>query len=71
MVNSAEARNGFVLLPKRWVAERSFRWLASFRRLSRDIVRMSEVFACLHFVVFNLIMRPKIAMIGLGLGGNS
>jgi len=27
---------GFVLLPKRWVAERTFAWLGRWRRLSRD-----------------------------------
>ncbi|WP_146510749.1 transposase, partial [Thalassoglobus neptunius] len=27
---------GFVLLPKRWVAERTFSWLGRWRRLSRD-----------------------------------
>ncbi|EAQ77138.1 transposase, partial [Blastopirellula marina] len=27
---------GFVLLPKRWVVERTFSWLGRWRRLSRD-----------------------------------
>ena len=30
------AKRGFVLLPKRWVVERSFGWMARFRRLARD-----------------------------------
>ena len=27
---------GFTLLPKRWVVERTFAWLSSYRRFSRD-----------------------------------
>ena len=37
-----EAKKGLVLLPRRWVVERSFGWLARFRRLSRDYERLLE-----------------------------
>lgn len=43
IVKLPEAKKGFVLLPRRWVVERSFGWLAHFRRLSRDFERMPEV----------------------------
>lgn len=33
-------RNGFVLLPRRRVVERSFGWMARFRRLARDYERL-------------------------------
>ena len=36
VIKLAEAKRGFVLLPRRWVVERSFAWPARFRRLSRD-----------------------------------
>jgi transposase len=36
VVKLPEAEKGFVLLPKRWVVERSFAWAARFRRLARD-----------------------------------
>jgi putative transposase len=37
----AEAK-GFVLLPKRWVVERTFSWLGRWRRLSRDYEHRSD-----------------------------
>ncbi len=63
VVKLPEAKKGFVLLPRRWVVERSFAWLARFRRLSRDFERMPEVLAALHFVVFAMLMLPKAAML--------
>lgn len=59
IVKLPEARKGFVLLPRRWVVERSFGWLSRFRRLSRDFERLPQVLASLHFVVFAILMLPK------------
>ena len=61
IVKLAEAKKGFVLLPKRWVIERSFGWLSRFRRLSRDFERLPQILAGLHFVVFTMLMLPKAA----------
>ena len=36
VVKLPEAKRGFVLLPRRWVDERSFAWATRFRRLVRD-----------------------------------
>jgi len=63
VVKLPEAKKGFVLLPRRWVVERSFAWLARFRRLSRDFERMPQVLAGLHFVVFAMLMLPKAALL--------
>lgn len=46
---------GFVLLPRRWVVERSFAWAGRFRRLARDYERLPETVAALHFVVFAIL----------------
>ena len=45
VVKLPEAKRGFVLLPRRWVVERSFGWAARFRRLARDYERLSETLA--------------------------
>lgn len=42
VVKLPEAGKGFVLLPKRWVVERSFAWAARFRRLARDYERLGR-----------------------------
>lgn len=52
-----------MLLPRRWVVERSFVWPARFRRLSRDFERLSHVLAVLHFLVFVTLMPPKAVML--------
>ena len=59
VVKLAEAKKGFVLLPRRWVVERSFAWAARFRRLARDYERLPDVLRGLHFLVFAMLMLPK------------
>jgi transposase len=52
VVKLPQAKRGFVLLPRRWVVERSFAWKMRFRRLVRDYERRLAVLAGLHFVAF-------------------
>ena len=59
VVKRPEGKKGFVLLPRRWVVERSFAWAARFRRLSRDYERLPETVAGLHFLAFGMIMLGK------------
>lgn len=60
VVKLPEAKRGFVLLPRRWVVERSFAWMAKFRRLARDYERLPETVAALHFVAFGCLMLHRI-----------
>jgi transposase len=59
VVKLPTAKHGFVLLPRRWVVERSFAWMARFRRLARDYERLSETLAGLHFVAFAMLMMHR------------
>jgi transposase len=56
VVKLPEAKHGFVLLPRRWVAERSFAWKTRFRRLVRDYERLQETVEGLHLVAFSCLM---------------
>jgi transposase len=48
-----------VLLPRRWVIERSFAWMARFRRLARDYERLSETLIGFHLVAFAMLMLNR------------
>lgn len=60
VVKLAEAKKGFVLLPKRWVVERSFAWAARFRRLAKDYERLPSSLAGLHWLAFLTLMLNSI-----------
>jgi transposase len=58
VVKHTEAKKGFVLLPRRWVVERTFGWLGRFRRLTRDYERLATVLEGWHWLAFlTLIIR--------------
>jgi transposase len=61
VVKLEEVKRGFVLLPRRWVVERSFAWAARFRRLARDYERLPETVAGLHFLAFAILMLKRLA----------
>lgn len=52
VIKLSEAKRGFVLLPRRWVVERSFGWAARFRRLARDYERLATTLSGLHWLAF-------------------
>mgnify|MGYP001817882679 CR=1 FL=1 len=60
VVKLEEAKRGFVLLPRRWVVERSFAWAARFRRLGRDYERLASTLAGLHWLAFGILMMRCI-----------
>jgi len=60
VVKLDEAKRGFVLLPRRWVVERSFAWAVRFRRLAKDYERLPETVAGLHFLAFVTLMLHRL-----------
>jgi transposase len=63
VVTHTEPKKGFVLLPRRWVVERSFAWAARFRRLARDYERTAAVLAGWHWVAFVALMLHRLALL--------
>jgi transposase len=59
VVKLPDAKQGFVLLLRRWVVERSFGWMARFRRLVKDYERLPETLAGLHFLAFAMLMLHR------------
>ena len=60
VVKRPEASKGFVLLPRRWVVERSFAWASRFRRLARDYERLPTTLIGLHFAAFVCLLLPRL-----------
>ncbi len=55
-----EAERGFVPLPRRWVVERSFAWLARFRRLAKDYERLASTRKGMHYAAFAMVMLARL-----------
>ncbi len=66
VVKLPQAKRGFVLLPRRWVVERSFAWATRFRRLVKDYERYHETLAGLHVVAFACLMMKQAAAFAAG-----
>lgn len=60
VIKLPEAKRGFVLLPRRWVVERSFAWLARFRRLAKDYERLASTLKGMHLAAFAIIMLARL-----------
>jgi transposase len=60
VVKHTQAKRGFVLLPRRWVVERTFGWLGRFRRLARDYERLAQTLAGWHWLASLMLLLAKI-----------
>ena len=68
IIKRSDSQRGFVVLPRRWVVERTFAWLGRYRRLSKDyegLPRTSEAMiygAMIHLMIHRLARKsPSIA----------
>jgi len=61
IVKRSEQAKGFIVLPKRWIVERTFGWWGKSRRLSKDYEYRTETSEAMIYVVMIHIMVRRIA----------
>ena len=52
---------GFVVLPRRWVVERTFSWIDQNRRMSKDYERLPESGEAFIYVAMSRLMVKRLA----------
>ena len=58
IVRRCDQAKGFVVLPKRWIVERTFGWLNRCRRLAKDVEhRIRTHFAFVQIAMIRIMMR--------------
>lgn len=61
VVDKAPGQKGFVVLPRRWVVERTFAWLNRQRRLSMDYERLPQTSEAFIYVAMIRLMVRNLA----------
>jgi putative transposase len=61
VVKRSDDSKGFVVLPRRWVVERTFAWLGRFRRLSKDYEELPETSEAMIYAAMVRIMLKRLA----------
>ena len=60
IVKRSDDVKGFVVIPHRWVVERTFAWLGKFRRLSKDYEALPETSESLIYAAMIHIMLRRL-----------
>ncbi len=60
VVKRSDQVKGFVVLPKRWIVERSFAWLGRCRRLAKDFETLSRTALTFLRLAFSRLMLRRI-----------
>ena len=61
IVKRPEGTHGFLLLPKRWVVERTFAWLGRYRRLAKDYEYLTQTSEAMIRVAMIRLMVHRLA----------
>jgi transposase len=63
IVKRSDAAKGFILLPRRWVVERTFAWLNRNRRLAKDVEATVESAVTWLFIASVKLMSRRLAIV--------
>jgi putative transposase len=61
IIKRSDTAKGFVLLPRRWVVERTFAWLGRNRRLAKDFEKTIESSTAWLFMASAQLMTRRLA----------
>ena len=61
VVRRSDAHKGFVVLPRRWVVERTFGWLHNFRRLRKDYEFRTDSSEAFIFLAASRLLSARLA----------
>jgi putative transposase len=61
IVEKLGGQQGFVVLPKRWIVERTLAWMSRQRRLSRDYERLTQTSEAFVYVAMIRLMVKRLA----------
>jgi len=61
IVKRSDVAKGFVVLPKRWIVERTFGWLGRCRRLAKDFENLSRMQLAFVKLAMIRLMTRRIA----------
>ena len=61
IVKRIDTHNGFEVLPRRWVVERTFGWLNRYRRLAKDYERLPESSEAMIQIAMIRLMLARLA----------
>lgn len=61
VVKRSDDTKGFVVLPRRWVVERTLGWLTRNRRLVRDYERLSTTHEAMTLIAMTMLMSRRLA----------
>ena len=60
IVKRSDDMTGFVILPRRWVVERTFAWLGKYRRLSKDYETLTESSETMIYIAMTNLMLHRL-----------
>ena len=61
IIKRPTGQKGFIILPRRWVVERTFGWFGKYRRLSKDYETLPESSeAMIHIAMINLMIHRLV-----------
>jgi putative transposase len=61
IIKRSDSRRGFVVLPRRWVVERTFGWLGRYRRLSKDYEELPQTGEAMVYAAMIHLMTRRLA----------